>query len=242
MKRSVSIFLGLGLILFGLLALLANATFTLFGFNLHWWQIWRLWPLLVIGLGGLLVLPVVLVRGQRGIGALFIPAVPVLVTGGVLLYASFFDAWGVWAYLWPLEVISLAIGFILAALYGRLSWLAFPGVIIGSLGLAFLFSSLTGWWAAWSVLWTVLPLSVGLAFAAVGVLEHSRTLLVLGLGLSAFSALAFTAMSLLLISSGWFFRLLGPAFLILIGVLFLAVGFIKRPEQSHRSETGSLQV
>jgi hypothetical protein len=243
MKRIVSIFLGLALILFGALVLLSSTAVSFFDFGWRWWQIWRLWPLVVIGLGGLLLMPLILDRKHRGLGTLFIPAMPVLVTGGLLFYASLFDAWGVWAYLWPLEIIALALGFASAALYSRLPWLAFPGVIIGLHGLAFLFSSLTGWWSAWSVLWTVAPLSIGLAFAVVGVLERNRALTILGLGLCSFAALAFTGISLLIFSNGWFLRLLGPALIILVGVLFLVVGFIKRPEPNRpQAETGRAQA
>ena len=47
--------------------------------------------------------------------------------------------WSLWAYLWPLEVISVAAGFILMAIFLKVPWLMIPASIIGLTGLVLQF-------------------------------------------------------------------------------------------------------
>ncbi len=67
--------------------------------------------MVVVCFGLLFIVPPALTRGLRALGLLFIPGAPILTTGAILLFASVFDAW---ERLWPLEVMSLATGFLLA--------------------------------------------------------------------------------------------------------------------------------
>ncbi|MGD8624984.1 MAG: hypothetical protein PVJ34_10635 [Anaerolineae bacterium] len=219
------ILLGVALLLLGGLLLTTSVISSLFGLNLMGF-VWRLWPLTVLGVGLALVVPPVVVRGKRGLGAMFIPGLPVLTTGGLLLLASVFDAWQVWAWLWPLELISLATGFVLAAIYMGNVWLAFPAVIIGLNGMVFQFCAITGLWGWWSVLWVVEPLSIGLAFLLAGVATHKSALTVVGL---SFCAAAGAGLLLMLTVLGAWgpVRWLGPALIIVAGVLLLAWGLIK---------------
>jgi len=117
-KRSY-LLTGGALLLLGAAMLVFMAIASLLGFALSAF-IWRLWPLTVTGVGLCFVVPPFLVRGKRGLGALFIPGMPILTTGGILLLASVTNAWGVWAWLWPMLLISLAMGFLFAAVYMRL--------------------------------------------------------------------------------------------------------------------------
>jgi hypothetical protein len=92
------------------------------------------------------VLPPLAVRGKRGLGALFIPGMPTLATGLILLLASVFRRWDVWAWLWPLEVLALAAGFLVAAIYTRVIELVIPAIIIGLNRLLLQFCTVTGLW------------------------------------------------------------------------------------------------
>src|SRR5512136_416868 len=99
--RQLSILGGVGLIFLGGLLL----TFTLLG-PLVGLAVVQLWPLIVVGVGLACAAPPLLARGRPGLGGLFIPAVPILTTGVILLWASLFNAWGIWIWLWPMEVLG----------------------------------------------------------------------------------------------------------------------------------------
>ena len=121
----------------------------------------RLWPIVVMGAGLCFVVPPFMSRGKRGLGALFIPGLPVLTTGAILFLASVFNAWGIWEWLWPMLIISLAMGFVFAAIYMRNIWLLIPaGIIVGN-GLLFTFYAITDWWRLWAILWPLEPLWIG---------------------------------------------------------------------------------
>ncbi|MFL7871591.1 MAG: hypothetical protein AB8I58_22370, partial [Anaerolineales bacterium] len=105
-ERSLSLIFGLALVAIGGLSLLGNTLLAM--------QAWRLWPLTIIITGIALTIPGFFGLVQRGFGAFFIPGIPVLTTGGILLFASLFDRWNIWELAWPLEVLGLAVGFALA--------------------------------------------------------------------------------------------------------------------------------
>ena len=95
MEKRFSTLVGITLIFLGSLALLFNLIMPMLGFDGWRWGVWRLWPLIVVGIGWLFVLLPFLVHGWRGLGGLFIPGIPILVTGSILFLASFFNWWGV---------------------------------------------------------------------------------------------------------------------------------------------------
>jgi hypothetical protein len=181
MNKQPSLLAGIILILVGILALMFNLAVPVLGLGL-WWDVWRLWPLAVVGLSAFLVLPPLFVRGRRALGVLFVPGMPILTTGAILLLASVFDLWFVWEWLWPLEVLALAQGLLFAAVYTRVIWLIIPTIIIGANGLVLQFCALTGLWEVWAVLWTVEPLSVGLSLLVVSARRRRSGLFVAGLG------------------------------------------------------------
>jgi len=223
MNRRFSIPLGIVLVLIGGLALVATFL-PLPGWNL---QPWRLWPLAVVAVGLFLVVPPFLAPGRRGLSGLFIPGVPILTTGAILFFASVFDAWGSWAQLWPLEVLALALGFLLAAIFMRVIWLLIPAIIIGGNGLVMLFCALTGWWGTWAVLWTIEPFSVGLALLVVSIRPRSAALFWTGTGLCAFAGF-FAAMMAAILSQWGLLGLIGAAVLILAGGLLIARGVLRQ--------------
>ncbi len=181
MEKRCSNWIGIALILAGSLFLaliLAGRSLGVWGW---WWAPWRLWPLGVVGVGLSLVLIPLLALGQRGLGLLFILGIPILVTGGNLLFASLLNWWSAWTWLWPLEILGLGLGFLLAAVYTRWIWLVVPALVLGLNGLAFQFCAFTGWWGLWSILWTVEPLSLGLGLLVVGSQAGREGLVALGL-------------------------------------------------------------
>jgi hypothetical protein len=184
---------GLLLIAIGGLALLDTILGPLFEFS-----IWRLWPVSVMALGlGLVVTPLLFLH-KRGLTHMFIPGFPVLVTGLLLFVSSTFNIWGLWASSWPLLVLGLAFGFFATAIMARNIWLLIPAIIIGTNGLIFQFCALTGLWEAWSVLWTLEPLSVGVALILTS--GGRRGMIVAGLIVSAVAVALFSMMGMLLTS------------------------------------------
>jgi len=234
MNKQFPILAGIGLIVLGVLALVFTMAIPMLGLTMWRWGPWRMWPLFVMSLGLLFVVPPLLVRGRPGLGLLFIPGMPILTTGAILLLASVLNWWSVWEWLWPQEVLALALGFAFAAAYTRRVWLAFPAIIIGLNGLVFQFCAVTGLWEAWAVLWTIEPLSVGLALLVVGVLKHSTGLVVSGLVVCGLAGLALIGMTMILALGAlwpgwWLANLITPGIIILAGFALLAWGVIARP-------------
>jgi hypothetical protein len=181
---------------------------------------------MIAGVGLAFVLPPFLVRGRRWLGALLIPGFPILMTGTILLVASVFNAWSIWAWLWPMELLALASGFLFAAIYMQLIWLLIPAIIIGLNALLFQFCALTGLWHWWSVLWVIEPLSVGLALLAVNVKVRSTGLSIAGLVLCGVAGLGFMLM-IAVLGAWWPVGLLGPTLLLLSGFGLLVWGMAR---------------
>jgi hypothetical protein len=225
MSKRSSILAGMALVLMGGLALIFTVVGSLLGLNLAG-LLWRLWPAIVVGVGLLFVVPPFLVRGNPGLGGLFIPGFPVLTTGALLLLASVLDGWAIWRWLWPMEILSLAMGFLFAAIYMRVIWLIIPAIIIGLNGMTFQFCAITGLWRWWSVLWVVEPLSVGLALLATGVAKRISGLKLAGLILLGVSAVCLLLM-LTILGAWWPVALLMAALLILAGLAMLGWGLVR---------------
>lgn len=223
-RKSLSL-VGVALIVLGISSLVFTAVTSLLGFNVGLLFL-RMWPLTVVGLGLGFVLPPFLVRGKRGLGALLIPGFPILMTGTILLVASVFNAWGIWAWLWPMELLALASGFLFAAIYMQVIWLVIPAIIIGLNALAFQFCAITGLWHWWSVLWVIEPLSVGLALLAVNVKARSTALSIAGLVLCGVAGLGFM-LTITVLGAWWPAGLLGPAVVLLSGSVLLAWGMAR---------------
>jgi hypothetical protein len=228
MGRRFSILVGVLLILIGGVALAFTLAMPVLEVSLLRWGSWRLWPLVVVGTGLIFVVSPFLVRGKRGLGGFFIPGVPILATGCILFYASLLDAWDAWIWMWPVEVLAVALAFLLAAIYMRVIWLLIPAIIVGATGLVLQFCAVTSFWESWAVLWTVEPLSLGLAFLVVNLKARSKGLFVAGAILCVVAAFGMMGMSALfpgriLVSA------LGPATLLFVGFLLLVNSLVRRP-------------
>jgi hypothetical protein len=185
-------------------------------------------------LGALFVATPLLASRQRGLGGLFIPGLPILITGCILLFASVFGAWGAWEWLWPLEVLAVGAGFLFAAIRMRVIWLLIPAAVIGGIGSLCQFCAVTGWWEVWALAWTVVPLSLGLALLAIGVLKCSTELLTGAAVLCGLAGIGFvvslvTAALSIFIPVWWLWRWVGPVMLLLVGFALLAWGLIRVP-------------
>jgi hypothetical protein len=219
MNRQTFLLLGLALILAGIVQFVFTAILS--GLELAVWHwILSFWPLIVIGLGGLIVSVPLLVSGERGLTALFIPGLPILTTGALLLVASVLGIWEIWEWLWPLEVLALALGFLLAAILGRFFWLVMPAIFIGLNGLVFQFCAITDWWEAWAVLWTVEPLAVGLSLLVVGLKKQTTWLTIIGLVICGLTGLSLVGMVTIL-SLWWLIGAVEAVVLISAGIILL---------------------
>jgi hypothetical protein len=234
MQKQTSLLVGITLIALGILALGGNLLLqltggvTFIGF--------RAWPLIVIGIGLLFCLPPIIFPQTRGLGGLFIPGLPILATGSILFLCSMTGRWDLWATLWPVELLSLAVGFSLAAIFLRVVWLHIPASIVGLNGLVMLFCALTGMWSAWAVLWTVEPLSVGLPLLLIGLFKRIDGVKLAGIILCGFAGLAFAGMSTILVTSWWITRLVGPALVIGLGVLIIAVSMLGQKNDAPETQ------
>lgn len=221
-ERSLSLIFGIALVAIGALSLLGNTLLVL--------RAWRLWPLAIVIAGIALTAPGFLGMKSRGFGSFFIPGIPLMTTGGILLFASLFERWDVWGLAWPLEVIALALGFGLAALFMRVAGLAIPAMIVGINGMILAFCNLTGLWGAWAILWPLEPLAVGLGLLVVGVVNRSSGAKVAGLILTGIAGAGFFIASFISIFNGTLLRFAVPGMLILTGLILVSARWLKRAE------------
>ncbi len=231
MQKTSTIVIGIVLIMFGATTLALNAVLPALGITIGWFQPWSAWPLFILALGSVLFLLALFSIRKPGLGALFIPALPINMVGLILLYASVFNQWHIWSFAWSFIIVALAVGFLLAMVFTRNIWLGIPTILIGANALVLTFCSLTGLWSWWAVLWTVEPLALGLVFFLIAYQTRSAVLLVLGLVASGFAAFAFMMMSGIAIFGGWIFRLSVPALMILLGLALLSWSVVRRPAQ-----------
>ncbi len=227
MQKKTSLLFGVILILLGVLALVGNLLLrsgggeTLLGL--------RAWPIFVVAAGLLFCLPPFIFSKVPGLSGLFIPGIPTLTTGILLFLASITSNWSIWAYLWPLEVISVGLGFVLMAIFLKVPWLMIPASIIGLTGLVLQFCAATGLWNSWAVLWTVEPFAVGLPLLLIGMFKKIEGVKVAGIILCSIAGLSFAAMSALLVTSLWITRLIGPGIILALGILLVLSAFLNRP-------------
>ncbi len=231
MGKQFSLLAGIVLLTVGALILASNLAVSLFGLALWPWVPWRLWTLAVVAFGVLLMALPLLVGRRPGLGALFILGMPVLTSGGILLFTSVFSAWAAWRWLWPLEVLSTALGCLFAAIYARAFWLLIPAIVIGANGVLFQFCAVTGWWSVWSVLWTIEPLSLGLALGVLGLRRRSTGLLVTSAALLVLGGAGLIGMTTLvslrtLGPGSWPLNLVGPGAIMAAGLLLLLLSVL----------------
>lgn len=227
-SRIFSLIFGTALIGIGILSMFANLFLQT--------ESWRLWPVIVVTVGMLLTLPGFFGLAQRGFGAFFIPGIPVLVTGGILLFASIAHNWGVWALAWPLEVLGVALGFGLAAIFMRVPALAIPSMLVGVNGVVLAFCNLTGLWQAWALLWPVEPLALGLGLLILGFAKRSAGINLAGVILCVIAGVGFFMTSFISMFNFSILRFAVPAMLVLTGVIVAVMSFFGREHHAAKPE------
>ena len=229
MQKKASLLIGVTLILLGILALAGNLLTQAVG---HGFVLGlRAWPIFVVGAGLFLCLPPFIFPRQRGLSGLFVPGLPTLITGILLFIGSMTGFWGIWSYLWPLEVLSVGAAFILMAVFLKVPWLMIPASIIGLTGLVLQFCAATGWWSSWAVLWTVEPFAVGLPLLLIGMSRKIEGVKLAGIILCGLAGLGFAAMSTVLVTSLWITRLIGPALVLILGLLLVVSALNRRSSE-----------
>jgi len=228
MNRKLMLGSGAVLVVVGVVALASSVLGLLFGF-----RIWQLWPLVVIAAGLLVTAPAVFVRNRRGLGALYVLGLPIVTTGVLLLFAGVFRWSDVWSILWPLEVLSVAVGCLLAAIKAKAHWLLVPAIIIGANGLLLQFCAITGWWHAWAVLWAGEPIALGISLLTLNTRRPGRGLLTTGLvfcAIGAIGSMAGVAIASLSVLRPlwWLLRWLAPATVILVGACLVFWGTTRK--------------
>ncbi|MBI3172808.1 MAG: hypothetical protein HYZ25_03745 [Chloroflexi bacterium] len=195
---------------------------------------WRLWPVIVLLAGLGLTAAGLLGISRRGFGAFFIPGIPVLATGGILLFASLTNRWGVWAVAWPVEVLALALGFTLAAFFMRVPALAIPASILGFNGLLFLFCAVTGLWQAWALLWPLEFLSVGVGLLILGIVIGSSGVKLAANILFAVAGGGFFIMAFISVfNNNLLMKFAVPVMLLVTGALLAGTVLFGKPTKSQ---------
>ena len=219
-KSPLPLIAGTSLIGIGLISLAGNLFLQV--------QAWRMWPVVVLLAGLGLTAPGLFAFKNRGLGSFFIPGIPVLAVGSILMVASLSGQWAAtWVFAWPLVVLALALGFGLAALSMRVVGLAFPAFILGINGLVLAFTNWTGLWMAWALLWPVEPLSVGLPLLLTGWVKRSEGTRLAGLILCSVAGAGFFFTSFMSMFNGTILRFGVPGMLIITGVIIIAASFLK---------------
>lgn len=176
-------------------------------------------------------------RQHRGLGALFIPAAPILATSAILFATAALSRWTSWEALWPLEILAVALGCALAGIYCRSVWFGIPAILIGMNGLILAFCNITGEWGAWSVLWAAEPMAVGLVFLLIAARQRSKVLALIGLAFCGFAWVAFEGMIALTSFDVRLFRIGGAATLIAIGLALLGLNASRAGEPAQPAAT-----
>lgn len=218
-ERLISILFGLGLVAVGILSLVGNFFLTT--------EAWRMWPVVVIIMGLGLGLSGLLGFVNRGLGALFIPGIPVLATGGILMIASVFNFWEIWALAWPVEILAVSLGFLMAAISMRVPGLLIPASIIGVNGGILLFCNLTGLWAAWVLLWPAEFLAVGLGLLLFGLFSRTAGAVTAAMIMFMIAGAGFFLMSFISAFNLSILRFAIPAMLVLTGVLLAGLSVFR---------------
>jgi hypothetical protein len=230
MQKIITVLIGLSLLMFGVMTLAANLILPALGVRFTWLEPWRYWPMIVLGIGSLLFMLGLLSIRRAGWGALFIPAIPINVTGGLLLIGSVFNYWHIWSFGWSFIILGLAVGFLFAAVSTRIVWFVIPAILVGANGLALAFCSITGLWHWWSFLWIIEPLAVGLVLLLVAFKTRSPVVTIVGASFCAFAIVTGLMMVGVVMVGNWGFRMMFPALLIFLGCLLLAWGASRNPQ------------
>ena len=153
-----------GRLVMGVLLVLIGLGFLALQFSpslAQWFQLTLSWPLIVVGVGGLLLL-IGLLTGAPGMA---IPACIVAGIGGILYYQNTTSDWLSWSYAWALIPGFVGIGMVLAGILGSKEYHIVRrgfSLMLLSLILFILFGSFFGVFSFLGVYWPILVIAAGI--------------------------------------------------------------------------------
>ncbi len=132
---------------------------------------------------------------------------------------------------WPFNMITIGVGLFLMGLLFGSPGMAIPAAIVSGIGCIFIYQNAYNDPASWSFMWTLIPGFVGVGTIFAGTLSRDTSQARSGLNLIVISAISFVVFAAIFGRLG----ILGPygpaALLILVGLWFLARGFINRSRE-----------
>jgi hypothetical protein len=231
MNQKVSAMIGTMLILLGGLFLLVNVAFQAAGV----W-VWQTWPLFIVAGGAIFILVPLFYRAQKWTGVFFIPGMPILTTGLLLLVSSVGNSWNIWGWGWALIILAVAAGLALAGFTTRILWMAVPAIILGATALILAYCAVTGNWSDWVWLWGLEVAAVGAMILAVGYLAKNMVVRTVGWSFIGFGAFAATIMMTLAGQNARTMTFVSAAILILGGIALIAGGYLSGKKPTSPSE------
>ena len=133
---------------------------------------WFSWPLIIVGVGALLLVLGVM-TGEAGMA---VPACIVGGIGGLLYWQNATGDWGSWAYAWALIPGFVGVGSMLSGLFGRDGKQVRDGALLVLVGLV-LFTAFGSFFGALSFLgqyWPVLLIALGIVTLFQAVFRRER--------------------------------------------------------------------
>ncbi|HEX2221020.1 MAG TPA: hypothetical protein VHK06_00680 [Candidatus Limnocylindria bacterium] len=111
MSRRIELLVGVMLLAIGLLILAADSIVSWFSELALDDRLLAYWPILLLGLSIVFLLPAIFGRQHRRLRAgMVIPGAILAVVGAALLWTSLNDRWSAWSYLWTSVPFSLGLG------------------------------------------------------------------------------------------------------------------------------------
>jgi|GEM_PF-7134475 len=218
MKNKSSLFIGIILILIGILSLLGNLLLPKGQSTLSGMQ---LWPLFIVTCGLIFCLPPFFFQHLRGLAGLLIPGFLILSAGVIIYICAITGNWQIWSFVWPLEIVAIGLAFLSMAFWMHQIWLAIPASVFFFNGLLLLFYTTTSSWSPWKILWVLEPFFIGLPLLIIGFKQKIQHLAMTGAGLVVLSILGLANLPIL-ISNIWF---IGSIFF--VGLVFVYLGLGK---------------
>ncbi len=178
MRDRAALYVGILLIAFGGLFLLAQVSSTLpLDIHLGWGTLWP-FLILIVGLAFWLAIAVWWDKREQIVG-LAMPGTIITTNGLILLYQNLTGDWASWAYLWPLEPVAVGIGLLSLYLLGnRPRGLLVAAGIVGGVGLLFFVIFASAFGGLVGLLGPVVLILIGLLIAVRGIRQgHGQELL-----------------------------------------------------------------
>jgi hypothetical protein len=171
---------------------------------------------------------------------------------GILFLIGQFFRVNVWQYAWPFFILVPGIIFFGITMSGSAesAGFAIPASILTTVGLIFFFQALTGHFASWAYMWTLIfPTALGLGLFIMGSLGEDESLLKQGkgflrIGLIMFVVLGFLFEAIFRMGNSLLSRLFWPSMIILFGLYLILrqVGAFRGSKSPDTSQGDVVEV